>query len=167
MPSAAASAAGRARSVCHGSTGRASSSSRATWAATAWSRRPTGPPIWTASTWSRTATSPAIASSMPISQPAALSPNDVGSAGWRSVRAITGVSRCAAARPAAASAAAAASPTITASARRASSIIAVSTMSWLVASWWACSLDRSRSAAASGTTGVAERAASRPSEARS
>ncbi len=76
------------------------------------------------------------------------------------------VERWASARSAAAAATPSISATINSSARRATSIDAVSSTSWLVAPKWAW-LDASLSALASGTTGVAELTAARPSSARS
>ena len=73
------------------------------------------------------------ASASPTSHPAALSPNVVGTACWRRVRPAIGVSRCARASSAQASAASVSRSTTRPRARRATSIAAVSTMSWLVA----------------------------------
>jgi hypothetical protein len=80
--------------------------SRATCAATAGSRVPTGPPIWTASGTRR---SSQIASSIAVIQPAAFSPKEVGNAGCSRVSPSSGVSRCRRASKPAASAAAPAS----------------------------------------------------------
>ena len=94
---------------------------------------PAAPPNWTASRLAATRSSPAAASSRPVSQPAATSPKVTGTACWSRVRPIMMVSRWTAASRAAAAAAAARSSEITPSACRASSMAAVSTMSWLVA----------------------------------
>ena len=67
------------------------------------------------------------------SQPAALKPNVVGTACWSSVRAAIGVSRWRRASPAQSSSTALSSWSTIASARFATSIAALSMMSWLVA----------------------------------
>ena len=99
------------------------------------------------------------ASSTPTSQPAARNPNEVGSACASSVRPAIGVSRCASTSGMHAAAVAAASASIGSSARRATSIAAVSRMSWLVAPRCtvpaSSSPTASRSARTSGTTGDA------------
>ena len=179
LPSAAATRASaaprsriRSRSVCQGSTGTARPSSVASSAATRWPASPSeasvpaAPPNCTASR-DPTAASPSRASSTLVSQPAATRPKVTGTACWRSVRPIMIEDRCVAASPAAASAARARSACMTSMARLASSIAAVSTMSWLVAPrctaltavWGTCRA----SARASPGTGFPVSAASPPS----
>ena len=139
VPSAPASSAGRVRIVCHGSTGWASPRSRAMASMTSTPRSPSearvpaAPPSCTARRSSRTVRRRAIASSRPVSQPAAFSPSVTGTACWSSVRPARSVPRCSAASRADAAAAAARSSSSGARARWATSIAAVSTMSWLVA----------------------------------
>ena len=82
---------------------------------------PAAPPYWTGSD-ATTSASRSRAPSSPLSQPAALSPNVVGSACCISVRPMTTSSRCRSASRAAAAAAAARSASIAAIALRASSI---------------------------------------------
>ncbi len=84
----------------------------------------------------RTRKAPLRASTTATSQPAAFSPNVVGTACCSSVRPAIGVSRCVSASRAQAAATPASSSAISASARRATSIAAESTMSWLVAPKW-------------------------------
>ena len=92
----AASAAGRRRFVCHGSTGSASPScarhARRRRAGIAVADRPAH-----LHRERRVAPARRTASSIAVIQPAALSPNDVGSACCSSVRPMIGVSRCASA----------------------------------------------------------------------
>ncbi len=129
----------RSRSVCQGSTGRARPSSSASSATTrgpsspSGARVPAAPPNCTASRCELTATRPSRASSRLVSQPAAIRPKVTGTACWSSVRPIMIVDRCVSASPATAAAAWARSASTTSMARLASSIAAVSTMSWLVA----------------------------------
>ena len=131
----------RSRSVCHGSGGLARPSSSAISAFTrappspSDARVPAAPPNWTASRVSRTNASHSTALSSPASQPAATMPKVVGTACCSSVRPIMSVPRLASASRAAAPAAAVRSLTAAPSASRASSIAAVSMMSWLVAPW--------------------------------
>ncbi len=128
---------------------------------------PAAPPNCTASRREATAASPSRASSRLVSQPAAIRPKVTGTACWRSVRPIMIEVRCASARSAAAPAARARSASMTPMARLASSIAAVSRMSWLVAPRWTapaavCGTCRA-SARASPGTGLPVRAANPPS----
>src|ERR1019366_5422196 len=91
------------------------------------------PPNWTASRPTGTRATASRASSRLVSQPAATSPKVTGTACCSSVRPIMRVSRWVAASTAAADAAADRSAAIADSACLASSIAAVSMMSWLVA----------------------------------
>ena len=162
----------RSRSVCQGSTGTARPSSSASSAATRWPASPSeasvpaAPPNWTASRGPRES-SPARPSSTLVSQPAATRPKVTGTACWSSVLPIMIEPRCAAASPPAASAARARSARMTSMARLASSIAAVSTMSWLVAPRWTALTavwgTCRASARASPGTGLPVRAASPPS----
>ena len=97
---------------------------------------PAAPPNWTASRPLPTSASRSRASSIAVSQPAATSPNVTGTACCSSVRPAITVPRVLGGpgRPPP-PAAAARSPSMTRSARRASSMAAVSMMSWLVAPW--------------------------------
>ena len=97
---------------------------------------PAAPPSCAASRSRETCSSRTRASTIAVSQPAALRPNVVGTACCRSVRATISVSRCSLASAAAAAATSSASASTSASARRETSIAAVSTMSWLVAPRW-------------------------------
>ena len=129
----------RPRCVCQGSTGSASPSSPASARATGGpspsaASVPAAPPSWTASAQPRQrGRAPRRA---PASQPAALSPNVVGSglleqraAGHRRVAVGAASARRRVGR------AAAGPRCIASSARLVTSIAAVSTMSWLVAPW--------------------------------
>src|SRR5690348_7498996 len=168
----------RSRSVCQGSGGSARPSSSASSVLTRSpspprdASVPAAPPYWTASRVSRTNASHSIALSSPASQPAATTPKVVGTACWSSVRPIMSVPRFASASRAAASAAAVSSATAWPSASRASSIAAVSMMSWLVAPW--CTADRAPgsvtrlvSTRARPGTGLPVSTAARPSSATS
>ena len=128
---------------------------------------PAAPPNCTASRRERTAVSPSRASSTLVSQPAATRPKVTGTACWSSVRPIMIEARCASASPAAASAARARSASMTSMARLASSIAAVSMMSWLVAPRWTALTavwgTRRAKARASPGTGFPVSAASSPS----
>ncbi len=167
----------RSRSVCQGSTGRARPSSSASSATTrgpsspSEARVPAAPPNCTASRCELTAARPARASSRLVSQPAATRPKVTGTACWSSVRPIMIVDRCASASPAAAAAAWPRSASITSMARLASSIAAVSTMSWLAAPRCTapaavCGTRRASARARAGT-GLPVSAASSPSSAAS
>ena len=94
------------------------------------------PPAPPSCAGSATAASLRRASTTATSQPAAFSPNVVGTACWSSVRAAIGVARCASASSAQAAATPSSSSRIKVRASRATSIAAVSTMSWLVAPKW-------------------------------
>ena len=167
----------RSRSVCQGTVGVCRPSSAASSAATSGPRSPSAdrvpaaPPNWTASRLAATRSSAVAASSRPVSQPAATRPKVTGTACWSRVRPIMMVSRCTAARRAAAAAAAARSSEITPSAWRASSMAAVSTMSWLVAPWCTAPAGPGGSirvsARTSAGTGLPVSAACRPSSAAS
>ena len=162
--SAPASAATRARSVCHGSAGAGRSSCAAIASRTAMprlpsdARLPAAPPSCTARRSRRTTSSRSDAASSAIIQPAATRPNVVGTACWSSVRPAIGVARCTRASAAAANAAPSTSAVSATSARRATSIIAVSITSWLVAprcTWpRPGSSTRAVSAATSGPAGL-------------
>ena len=142
-PAATASAppraAMRARFVCQGRAGTARSSSSAYSSSTRMPSSPkpesvpAAPPSWAARRSSAISASSARASATPISQPAALRPNVVGTACWSRVRAAIGVDRCSRARAAHAATTRSASSSTSWSALRATSIAAVSRMSWLVA----------------------------------
>src|SRR5215212_345673 len=114
----------------------------------------------------RTSASRAAAAFRPVIQPAAFSPNVIGTACWSRVRPAIAVSRWRSASAAAAPAEAPRSSSRGPSARWATSIAAVSRMSWLVAPRWtsaaASGSTLSRTARTSGTTGLATRAASAP-----
>jgi hypothetical protein len=124
------------RFACHGSTGSASPSSPAYSraisgpASPSAANVPAAPPSWAIGSNARTS---ARASSTAVSQLAARRPNVVGTAGWRSVRATATVRRCSRASAAHPAATPSSSARITFTASRATSIAAVSTMSWLVA----------------------------------
>ena len=172
-PSADATSTTRARAVCHGSVGSERASSAESSCATSRPRSaraaivPAAPPNCTASRVCATRVSSDRASTMAMSQPAALSPKVVGSACCSSVRAAMMVVRCRSASVAAAAAALSRSARMRSRPRRAISIIAVSRTSWLVAPWCtngAASCETAaRSALTSGITGFALRTAARPS----
>ena len=111
------------------------------------------------------------ASSTPCSHPATTAPNVVGTAGWVSVRAMHGVSRCSVARSTSRRTWAARSPRTATTASRAHSTRAVSSTSWLVSPRCSHSEASSgvaeRRAATSGTTGLPDDSASTASRATS
>ncbi len=163
------------RSVCQGSGGSGRPSSVANSAFTRGPSAPreasvpAAPPNCTASLVSRVRMSPSTAASRPASQPAATTPNVTGTACWSIVRPIMSEAWWAFARCAAASAARSRSALVTSSACRASSIAAVSMMSWLAAP--RCTARAAGPATlrasmrASPGTGLPVAAASRPSSA--
>ena len=139
MSRAAPSSATRTRFVCQGSGGSTRPSSSAKRRAISSpcppiaASVPAAPPSCAARPSSRSPASRVRDSSTATSQPAALSPNVVGTACCNMVRPAIGVSRCSRARTAHASVTRSSSPSTSTSARRATSMAAVSMMSWVVA----------------------------------
>ena len=159
--SAAPSSATRPRAVCHGSSGAPRPSCAASAATTRGPSSPSAASVPAAPpscTSKRARASPARASSVASSQPAALSPNVTGRACCSSVRPAIGVPACSRASPAQARATPSSSSVTSESARRATSIAAVSSTSWLVAPRWtspaASSAAAARMRSTSGTTGL-------------
>ena len=97
---------------------------------------PAAPPNCTASLVVAIRFRSCLASSIAVSQPAATRPKVTGTACWSKVRPDMTVPVCWPASVAQASAAAARSAWVACSDRRATSIAAVSMMSWLVAPRW-------------------------------
>ena len=112
---------------------RATSATRSAAASPAGASVPTAPPSCTAHRSRRNRSTPAIASSTATRRPAHCAPNVVTAPCCSRVRPTCTVSRCSTASAANVEATARASPSAAWSARRATSIVAVSTMSWLVA----------------------------------
>ena len=161
--SAEPSSAIRVRFVCQGSVGSWSPSSAAYRRSTSGASFPSGarvpaaPPSCTARRSCSMRASAARASTTATSQPAALRPNETGTACWSRVRPTIGVERCVSASSAHRAASWSSSARISSRTRRVTSIAAVSRMSWLVAPLWtssAASLSTaSRSARTNGSTG--------------